>query len=86
MSDKVKLGEGFGNIVSKAGDNDMRGVWVFKGKIKSRGSRYGGIVGIEILGGRHHITNCDRGRMGGFNSHCYVRSGSDREKRIVGHQ
>ena len=38
-------------------------------------------MGIRILGSRHRITNCDRGRNGGFNSSCCRRSGSDKKKR-----
>ena len=81
MSGKVKLGERFKNVVFGSGDNYMRGVWVFIGIIESRGWRCGGVVGIESLGGRRSIIDCDRGRRGGFNSCCCHWSGSYREKR-----
>ena len=81
MSGEVKLGEMFEKVVSGAGDNDMRGVWVISGGIESRGWECGVVVGIGMLGGRRRITDRDRGRRGGFSSCCCRRSGSDREKR-----
>ena len=71
----------FEKVVSGASDNDMRGVWVIRGGIKSRGWRCGEVVGIEMLGSKRCITDSDRGRRGGFSSRCCHRSGSDVEKR-----
>ena len=49
----------------------MRGVWVFRSGIESRGWRCSGVLGIGMLGSRRRITDCERGRRGGFNSYCY---------------
>ena len=58
----------------------------FQGQIESKGWRCGGVVGIGMLGGRRRITDCDRGRRGGFSSRCCIGVGVIRRKDTGGHR
>ena len=55
------LGGRFENVVSRAGENNMRGIWVFRGGIENRVWRCGGVICIIMLGGKCRISDCDRG-------------------------